>query len=280
MNRPEVTVLLLVNNDDFFYETIDSILKQSFSNWELVILNEQPTQKTEEILHSYSDSRILIRETDSDIIKNMNAAIYSSQGDYIARINANDVMHVDRLRLQLKRYKMYPEITVCTTWIKPFKTDGTTFPPFAFGEEFVEQILLKMLSSAVFDTTSAMINKSFLLQNNIKYKNFPFVEDYKLMVDIAIHEGRFFIEPQLLSYKRVCEMKNEMKDMVEKQSIRIKKDVIKYLADYHTNSNVSDLYRNMIKLEKEKAVTPIDIFHLFSKIFQNTRYTHVHEPQK
>ena len=63
-------------------------------------------------------------------------------------------------------------------------------------------------------------------------------------------------------------MQNEIKDSSEKQSIRIKKDIIKHLINVHQNNDIADLYNNICKLEKEKLIMPNDIFQMFSKIFQ------------
>ncbi|MDR3606945.1 MAG: glycosyltransferase family 2 protein [Oligoflexia bacterium] len=101
---PEVTVLMPVYNGEKFLKTaIESILKQTFSNFELLIIDNGSTDRSSEIIQAYHDRRIRIIQNDKNIglIETLNTGIKLARGEYIARLNADDFSSCDRLEQQV-----------------------------------------------------------------------------------------------------------------------------------------------------------------------------------
>ena len=98
--RPTVTVLMpAYNAEKFIRDSIDSVLSQTYSDFELLIINDGSTDKTEEIILSYKDHRIVYvkNEVNLKLIKTLNKGIDLAKGKFIARIDSDDVINPDRI---------------------------------------------------------------------------------------------------------------------------------------------------------------------------------------
>ena len=125
-NEPPVSVLLPVyNGGSFVQTTIDSILKQSFVNFELIILNDGSTDSTKEILDNLTDRRVkVVHKNNEGLGATLNKGLQMARGEYIARIDADDLAHPDRLRMQVEFLQENPDISVVGTATKVIYPDG------------------------------------------------------------------------------------------------------------------------------------------------------------
>jgi len=103
MNQPKVSLVMPVyNGEGFVRESIDSMLNQSFTDFEFIIFNDGSTDKTREILESYTDPRIQIfHQNNLGIAQTLNKGINLAKGEYIARMDADDISQPDRLAQQV-----------------------------------------------------------------------------------------------------------------------------------------------------------------------------------
>ena len=85
------------NASRYLRDCIDSILSQSFTDFELLIVDDGSTDDSVEIIRSYSDSRIRLIENKHDYIGSLNLLLQEARGKYIARMDADDVMLPNRL---------------------------------------------------------------------------------------------------------------------------------------------------------------------------------------
>jgi len=105
MNNPLVSVNMVVyNGEQFISDSIQSILNQTYANFELVIVNDGSIDKTSEIINSFEDSRIKYFENDNNIGQNFsrNIALKYSIGKYVAVMDADDISYDHRLEKQIK----------------------------------------------------------------------------------------------------------------------------------------------------------------------------------
>ena len=110
-HKPRITVFMAVyNTAAYLRECIDSILTQSFSDFELLIGDDGSTDSSAEIVSSYSDSRIRFFKFPHDYIGTLNALLDEAKGEYIAKMDSDDVMHPDRLAIQYKYMETHPTI--------------------------------------------------------------------------------------------------------------------------------------------------------------------------
>lgn len=103
------------NGDEFLREAVDSVLGQSFSDLEFIIINDGSSDKTGGILESYekSDSRVLIyHQENRGLVESLNRGCALAQGKYLARMDADDVAVKDRFSWQIEFMEKHPEVGV------------------------------------------------------------------------------------------------------------------------------------------------------------------------
>ena len=121
MKNPKVTVLMSVyNGEKYLNEAIDSILGQTFKDFEFLIVNDGSTDKTAEILKSYKDPRIKIINNNKNIglTKSLNKGLKLARGEYIARQDADDISMPERLEKELKFMEIQQNYAAVGTFSK------------------------------------------------------------------------------------------------------------------------------------------------------------------
>lgn len=112
MKNPKVTVLMPVYNcESFIKEAINSILDQTFTDFEFIIINDGSTDTTKNIINSYNDIRIKIVNNKKNIglTKSLNKGLKISKGEYIARMDADDISIKNRLKIESGFLNSNPE---------------------------------------------------------------------------------------------------------------------------------------------------------------------------
>ncbi len=123
VTNPKITVLMSVyNGEKYLGEAIDSILNQTFKNFEFLIIDDGSTDSSAEIIRSYPDPRIrLIRNRENiGLTGSLNKGLKLAKGKYIARMDADDISLLERLEREVAIADAYPEITVVTTGFANF----------------------------------------------------------------------------------------------------------------------------------------------------------------
>ncbi len=107
-------VMPVYNGEKFLREAIDSILAQSFEDFEFIIINDGSNDNSEGIILSYSDSRIVYvkNEVNLRLIKTLNKGVDIAKGKYIARMDADDVALPNRFETQLKYFSRHPDVGI------------------------------------------------------------------------------------------------------------------------------------------------------------------------
>ena len=112
----EISVVMPVyNSGKYVNEAIRSVLAQSFDDFEFIIVDDGSTDNTQSIIHSFVDTRIKFIQNKHDFIGSLNRGMSSATGKYVARMDADDIMHIDRLKIQHAVMQRHSEITICGT---------------------------------------------------------------------------------------------------------------------------------------------------------------------
>lgn len=197
-----VTVLLPVyNGEKYLREAIDSILNQTYTDFEFLIINDGSTDRTEEIILSYTDPRInyVKNEQNIKLIATLNKGLKLAKGKYIARMDGDDVSLPTRLEKQIGYMEKHPEIGLCGSYIQTLEA----------GSEYIikyqtesDQIKFRLLFDTHFPHPAAVLRKSVLTENNLEYElKYIHAEDYVLWNRMALHTGLHNI-PEVLVLKR------------------------------------------------------------------------------
>ena len=188
MLSPLISIIMpLYNSAEYLKEAIDSILNQTFQEWELIVINELGSEDgSREMVSNYAkiDKRIILLQNDSKlgISASMNRGLALAQGKYIARMDADDISLPNRLEKQFRYMEEHPSIVMCGVRVEIFGTN-----PFEWElETESEQLATNILFYSPCVHPTIMIRKAFLQENNIKYnEEYRASEDYDLFSQIC-----------------------------------------------------------------------------------------------
>lgn len=202
---PTISVLMpAYNAADYIREAIDSILNQTFLDFEFIIINDGSTDSTEDIILSYSDKRIkyYANECNLGIVKTLNRGIDLSNGRYIARMDADDISMPNRLEKQIHCLEANSQIVASGT-LYAILGDEPNMPVDVATN--AEDIRYDMAIYCQFAHSTMMIRKDILEQYKLRYREeYKCAEDYKLWTEL-LQYGDMINIPELLGYIRQCE---------------------------------------------------------------------------
>ena len=231
-----ISVILPVYNEscDFLSKAIESVLNQTFQDFELIIIDDGSDSNSIEVaVKKYNDGRVKYVRKEHGFIDTLNLGLSISTGQYIARMDSDDIMHPDRLKIQYELMERENTVTVCGSWMEAFGVDITPGTIIGGIAGFVKCPLLSLLDRNIIFHPTAMIRSSFIREHNIKYQNYQYAEDYKFWVDIAQMGGEFYIESQTLLYHRISSSQVSKKNAKcqGETSIAIKEELLSILVN-------------------------------------------------
>ena len=128
LQAPRITVLLPVwNGETFLASAIESILQQTFSSLELIVIDDGSTDASAAIAESFAraDDRVrLIRRAHEGLSPALNAGIAAARGEYIARMDADDISLPHRLQTQVAYLDAHPKCVAAGAWIEVIDDAG------------------------------------------------------------------------------------------------------------------------------------------------------------
>lgn len=201
---PLISVLLPVyNGGAYLTGAIESILNQTFTDFEFIIINDGSTDNSLSLIQGLmkSDSRIrLVDRENKGLVASLNEGIAIAKGKYIARMDADDISLPTRLEVQAAFMEANPKVGVCGTGLEMFGADiSTTIRSVSLTHK---QILPRLLFSTTLAHPSVIIRKEVFSRFKLKYDaNFKDIEDYKLWVELSQHCELHIIKDVLLRYR-------------------------------------------------------------------------------
>lgn len=199
---PKITVFMPVyNGEKYLREAIESILSQTFTDFEFLIINDGSTDKSVEIIKSYNDKRIRLIDNQQNLglAKVCNLGMSLANGEYVARMDCDDISVKTRLAKQTKFMDMHGEVGICGTWIKMFGTINykNIYPTTD------EKLKARLLFNTCFAHPSVIIRKKIFIDNHLKFKKeLEPGDDYYLWTEASIATS-FACLPKILLYYRM-----------------------------------------------------------------------------
>lgn len=205
LTTPYVSVVMpAYNAEKYLREAIDSILTQTFDNFELIIINDGSTDNTEAIIQSYSDPRIvyLKNEQNAGICVTLNKGLDAAHGRYIVRMDSDDISLPHRLAIQVDYMDKNPNVGVAGCRVERFYDDDILKHDFPPSEEDFYQCKADLLLATCVAHPATIIRKSVLDKHNLRYDDFfRGMEDYQLWWKISQHTFITNIPRVLLKYR-------------------------------------------------------------------------------
>ena len=260
MNDLISVILPVYNGEKYLSEAIESILNQTYENFEFIIINDGSTDNSLELIEKYKeiDNRIIvISRENKGLIGTLNEGIEKSRGKYIARMDQDDISLPNRFEEQIKIMENNEEIIVCGSWINIFGNNIKNKIVKYYQKD--KQIKSNLLLSCCFAHPSVMMRKDVFVDNDIWYDmDFKNAEDYHLWTQLA-KVGKFYNIPKvLLNYRFLETSITRVADKNELQRREVYENIFKEalsLIDYKMNEEEIELsfiisHKDRIKVNK------------------------------
>lgn len=236
---PKISVVTSVYNcEDYISDTIQSVIDQTFTDWEYILVDDCSTDQSVEIIRSFHDPRIILinNERNKGQCANLNYGISIAKGKYIARLDHDDLCYPQRLDKQFKYMEKNPEVVLLGTlsdyWdngvLKKIKyPDVLNRNELMFSLAFVNRFMAH---------SSFFIRKSVMEDNDIWYDTeYRYAEDYQLLLSLLAVGKIDCLMEELITY-RIFPEQTTAKTMA--QIIRDEKE--RPRIDYFDNIEYND----------------------------------------
>ncbi|MBR4475193.1 MAG: glycosyltransferase family 2 protein [Alphaproteobacteria bacterium] len=270
---PRVSVLTPIynTNPSHLCEMVESILNQTFTDFEFLILNDSPDNKEiEKIVLGYAkkDKRVKYFKNDKNmgITPSRNKLLKMARGEYIAIFDHDDISVPNRLKLEVDFLDKNPSIGVVSGFMQNFGAKNTirTTP------EYDVDIKIALTDNCVFWHTAAMIRKSVLVDNDIEYEEYysP-CEDYRLfsrLMNVTLFHA---LQTVLVNY-RMSENQTSVRQKARMNIMHhtIQMDIINRFPAYRKAWCDSDAYTTRFRLRLFGKIPLLKIKHNWVLLFE------------
>lgn len=263
---PVSVVMSMYNAAPYLKECIESILNQSFRDFEFIIVDDGSTDEGLSIVRSYTDPRIRIIENEHNYIASLNRGLQEAKGKYIAKMDADDRMAFERLSVQYSFMEMHPEIDICGSWHRIFGEGYETILR-QFPEKHNEIVTTILKKENPMSHPTGFIRKSFLDKHQIQYDpEAIYAEDLQFWIDCIKCGARFENLPRYLHDYRQSEIQVIRTQSTEMfaNSDRIYCDFLEYVMEILSqhNERIWQVLEQMILMVNE-GIIPFTVLDTF-----------------
>ncbi|OKP93864.1 glycosyltransferase [Paenibacillus sp. P46E] len=224
----KISVLMPVfNMAPYIEESICSILTQTYTDFELLIMDDGSTDGTLDIIRKFDDRRIKLITHSSNIglIETLNQGIDLCTGEYIARMDGDDIALPHRFERQVNYMDIHQDCGVCGSQVYLLGLDAITTKPLHH-----EEIRCWQLFQCTIVHPTVMIRKSVLEDHGIKYLNYVHAEDYEIWNRLSAVTQVVNLPEVLLMYRQHSnQISNNFQQAQVIQSERIRRDQLRLL---------------------------------------------------
>jgi glycosyltransferase involved in cell wall biosynthesis len=202
--KPLVSILLpIYNAAQYLKECLDSIFNQTYQNFEIIAIDDGSTDNPEFILQGFKDSRLHYFKNESNlgVAKTLNKALKHANGEFIMRMDADDVILPNKIKEQVNFFGKFPETDIL----------GTAFSQFSYNRPLNNNlpandsdIKLELFFRCPLCHPTVMIKREALIKNELEYnESLQTAEDYNLWTDACIKGLKFTNLPEkMLIYRQ------------------------------------------------------------------------------
>lgn len=236
----KVSVLMPVfNGEKYLAEAIESLLKQSFTDFELLIINDCSTDQTENIVLSQTDSRIrLVRNSENlGLAASLNKGMALAKGEYVARMDCDDQCLPERLAEQVAFLDQNPDIHICGTWVQAFRENWEMLWEYPTDPDHIR---CQMLFNCCLAHPSIMIRKETWQNLGLAYDpTFRYGEDYELWLRENLRIRFANIPKVLLRYRlHQKQMSKTQTDLSQSVPFQIRTKALSKLLETSENERI------------------------------------------
>lgn len=233
---PEITVAMSMHNASrFLRECIDSVLAQSFADFEFLIVDDGSSDGSADIVRSYADPRIRLICRPHDFIASLNTLLTEALGRYIARMDADDVMMPDRLRIQYDYLESHPEVAAVSAGAVKIDDAGNPIGRITTGDSGAPVAVdpRRMCEFNQVCNPASMIRRSVIDNLGLRYDpEFQVASDYRFWCDLLMSGAAIYLLPfDAIRYRiSAGQISTARSDESEASARRIRRDLTMQLV--------------------------------------------------
>ena len=259
--KPKISVIMSVyNGEQTVSLAIESILKQTFKNFEFIIINDGSTDFTKKILNSFNDHRIkIINQKNLGLTKSLNKAIRLSKSSLIARQDADEISYNTRLEIQYDYFLKDSSLALLGS--QAFIIDGKIREKTKKISE--ENLIYKLKRNNIFIHGTIMLRKNFFLDVGMYNESYRYSQDYEAWLRLVVDNKKKALVSNELVIKRI----------IFKNSISKKKFILQSINGYKIRSNYIKIFENILITIRHLLISllPVTIIFYIKKFFFNKK---------
>jgi len=181
MSNAELSILMLAyNSQDYIKDAIKSLLNQSFSNFELIVIDDHSTDNTAEIINSFNDKRIcyVLNNENKGIVYSRNLALNMAKGTFVAFFDSDDLAHPKKFQKQIEFLKKNPKYGFVGTSVILIDKNDLEIDRWKINAPY-KKILPRMIFHNYFVNSSVVFYKDIV-------KDFSYPENHDIVEDYAL----------------------------------------------------------------------------------------------
>lgn len=286
----KLAVLLPTYNAELYLnESIDSILNQTFSDFDLYVYDDCSTDNTEELISKYTDDRLFYRKNqkNSGIAKTLNKGLEEllPYYKYIARMDADDWSYPERFQKQINYLEHNQEAILCGTqgyWLNNINQNPITGWKYPTSYEYIKCYLL---FAATFGHSSVVFRSQSILKHNLRYdETITTCEDWELWIRIS-KIGKIANLPDFLMKYRILKNSNHRSpEKIKKHLVERSEIISEYWANFIvllSPNQVYEYYYDEKGISRDEFAKNIKILiHSFNSLYISTKHNLISEERK
>jgi len=220
MATPSITVLMPVfNGASYLAQAIDSVLRQTLSDFELLVVDDGSTDETASLLRNCPDTRLrVIRNARNlGVVASLNRGLEEATGEFVARMDADDLAMRSRLARQRDFLVSSPRVGLCGTW---FKTFGGLRSVLVHPPTAADDTAARLFYESPLGHPTVMFRRALFEAHGLRYSHeYPHAEDFELWTRVAQVTELANLPEMLLRYREHREQVTIRRRTKQKESV-------------------------------------------------------------
>lgn len=195
-------IMPVYNESEFIEDAIKSLINQTYQDLEIIVIDDGSTDNTLEIINKYtSHLQVIHHRMKKGISESLNEGIENARGEYIARMDGDDICVNDRFEKQINYLKVHPEIDIVGSFINIIDETGKVIGEECFFEKH-EDIYNFCLRTRIDLQHPTVLAKAEVFKKNKYQSKYDGAEDYELFTRLVENYRIENIPEKLLLYRR------------------------------------------------------------------------------
>lgn len=196
--NPLVSVIIPTYNRGWtLKEAIDSVLAQDFTDFELIVVDDGSSDNTQDILSSYKEDIIVLKQNNKGVSSARNRGIASASGQYVSFLDSDDLWLPQKLSIQIYFFNTNPEALICQTeekWIR----NGIFVNPKKRHRKLSGNIFEPSIYLCLVSPSAVMIKRSLFEKTGMFDESLPACEDYDMWLRVSCRYPVYLIDTPLI----------------------------------------------------------------------------------